>query len=365
MSKMFAERRALAGAAAALGLGLAFMTGAAAQTRQLTIIAGGGVLGEGVVKAFVEPFEKETGVKVRVIRDQVSTAKYMLQKESGNIDFDLAGNTGAGAIPLMREGVLETIDYNKLDKALMAKLPADAKKTWGVQYFNYAFVLGLDESKFPVGKPAPASWTDFWDVKKFPGSRTLQNAELGIQGPLEEALLADGVPMDKLYPLDVDRAFRSLDKIKPSIRKWWKVGSEQMQLFQSGGVAMGMGFDGRFIALSQGGKPMRIVWNQAKMISLYWTIPKGSKNVAEAHQFISFATRPDRQAEFARITGYAPANADAFQHLPKELAEKMVSYPVNRQNAYQMNQEWYAEVGADGKTNGDRVAQRWNEWITK
>jgi len=363
MIRMFANRSALALAVAGLGLGLA--AGAAAQTRQLTIIAGGGVLGDGVAKAFVEPFEKETGVKVRVIRDQVSTAKYMLQKESGNIDFDLAGNTGAGAIPLARQDVLETIDYGRLDKALMARLPADARKPWGVQYFNYAFVLGLDEGKFPAGKPAPGNWAEFWDVKKFPGARTLQNAELGIQGPLEEALLADGVPMDKLYPLDVDRAFRSLDRIKPAIRKWWKVGSEQMQLFQSGGVAMGMGFDGRFIALSQAGKPMRIVWNQAKTISLYWTIPKGSKNLKEAYEFISFATRPDRQAEFAKLTGYAPANPDAFQHIPKELAEKMVTYPQNSKHAYPMNQEWYSEVGADGKTNAERIAQRWNEWITK
>ncbi|MFT4196191.1 ABC transporter substrate-binding protein [Ottowia sp.] len=360
MIRMLANHGALA---LAVALGLA--AGATAQTRQLTIIAGGGVLGEGVVKAFVEPFEKESGIKVRVIRDQVSAAKYMLQKQSGNIDFDLAGNTGAGAIPLFREDVLEKIDYGQLDKALMAKLPAEAKKPWGVQYFNYAFVLGLDEAKFPPGKPAPSNWAEFWDVKKFPGTRTLQNAELGIQGPLEEALLADGVPMDKLYPLDVDRAFRSLDRIKPSIRKWWKVGSEQMQLFQSGGVSMGMGFDGRFIALTQAKKPMRIVWNQAKQIGIYWTIPKGSKNVKEAHEFISFAMRPDRQAEMAKITGYAPSNPDAFKHISKELAAMLVTYPENSKNAYQMNQEWYAEVGADGKTNGDRISQRWNEWITK
>jgi putative spermidine/putrescine transport system substrate-binding protein len=339
--------------------------GAAAETRELTIIAGGGLQGESVLKAYVEPFEKETGVKVKVIRDQTSNAKFILQKESGNIDFDLAGNTGAGAIPLARQGILETIDYSKLDKDLMAKLPADAKQPWGVQTFNYAFVLGLDQSKFPAGKPTPGNWAEFWDVKKFPGSRTLQSAELGVQGPLEEALLADGVPMDKLYPLDVDRAFRSLDKIKPYIRKWWKVGSEQMQLFQSGGVAMGMGFDGRFTALTHANKPISIVWNQAKMIGFYWTMPKGAKNLKEAYEFINFATRADRQAEFAKLTGYGPTNPDAFQFIPKEAAEKMATYPANRQNAYVMNQDWYTQLGPDGKTNGERITQRWNEWITK
>ena len=35
------------------------------------------------------------------------------------------------------------------------------------------------------------------------------------------ALVADGVPKDKLYPLDLDRAFKKLDEIKPHIKVWW------------------------------------------------------------------------------------------------------------------------------------------------
>src|SRR5215470_2323160 len=45
-------------------------------------------------------------------------------------------------------------------------------------------------------------------------------------GPFEEALLADGVAMDKLYAMDVDRALKSPDKIRPSLTTWWKEGAE-------------------------------------------------------------------------------------------------------------------------------------------
>lgn len=38
-----------------------------------------------------------------------------------------------------------------------------------------------------------------------------------------------GVPADRLYPMDIDRIFASLDKIKPHIRKWWGTGSEIQQ----------------------------------------------------------------------------------------------------------------------------------------
>ncbi|ODV43375.1 hypothetical protein AWV79_17990 [Cupriavidus sp. UYMMa02A] len=42
---------------------------------------------------------------------------------------------------------------------------------------------------------------------------------------LEFALLADGVPKDKLYPIDVQRALKSLDRIKKNVVKWWDTGA--------------------------------------------------------------------------------------------------------------------------------------------
>ena len=336
-----------------------------AQSAELTVLVGGGLQGESATKVFAEPFEKETGIKVNVVRDQVTSALVRLKAQSGNMDFDLAGFSPASGTMLSRNSLLEPVNYASISKVILDKLGPEAKKPWGVQYIYYSWVLGLDAAKYPEGKPAPASWADFWNVQKYPGTRVLQNGELGVQGPFEEALLADGVPMDKLYPLDVDRAFRSLDKIKPHIRKYWKVGSEQMQLFSNGGAALGMGFDGRFTALSQSGKPMRIVWNQAKMTGFYWSIPKGAKNVKEAHKFIEFTLDPKRQAAFVALTGYSPAHPDAFNFISKELAANMVTQPENSNRAYTVNDAWYAELGPDGKTNSERLAQRWNEWITK
>ena len=42
---------------------------------------------------------------------------------------------------------------------------------------------------------------------------------------LEFALMAAGVPPDKIYPIDIDRAFESYDKIKASVVKWWETGA--------------------------------------------------------------------------------------------------------------------------------------------
>ena len=38
--------------------------------------------------------------------------------------------------------------------------------------------------------------------------------------------------MDKLYPMDGERAFRALERIKPSIRVWWTQGPQSVQLLR-------------------------------------------------------------------------------------------------------------------------------------
>ena len=56
----------------------------------------------------------------------------------------------------------------------------------------------------------PKGWADFWDTKKFPGDRAMIGTSAGGWPELEFALMAAGVPADKLYPLDIDKALREL-----------------------------------------------------------------------------------------------------------------------------------------------------------
>ncbi len=72
-------------------------------------------------------------------------------------------------------------------------------------------------------KPAqvPHTWAELWDLKRFSGQRGMWKQPYQV---MEIALMADGVPLDKLYPLDVDRALKSLDRIKPEIF-WWTSGA--------------------------------------------------------------------------------------------------------------------------------------------
>ncbi|TGV78311.1 extracellular solute-binding protein, partial [Mesorhizobium sp. M2D.F.Ca.ET.145.01.1.1] len=105
------------------------------------------------------------------------------------------------------------------------------------------------------------------------------------EGPWEEALLADGVSPDKLYPMDIDRVFASLDKIKPHIRKWWSSGSEIQQMLHDKVVDIAQSYDGRALLLIDQGAATEINRNQAKLQWDYWVIPKGSPNAKAAQKF--------------------------------------------------------------------------------
>ena len=70
----------------------------------------------------------------------------------------------------------------------------------------YAEILAYRTDAFPE---APEGWDDFWDIDAIPGQPN--DARHAARLPfLEAAVIADGVPVDEVYPVDLDRAFASL-----------------------------------------------------------------------------------------------------------------------------------------------------------
>src|SRR5258707_3380148 len=55
---------------------------------------------------------------------------------------------------------------------------------------------------------------------------------------LEAALMADGVPMDKLYPIDIDRPLRKLEEIKPHVDVWWTDVDQTTQVLHTREVSL-------------------------------------------------------------------------------------------------------------------------------
>ncbi|MGX1350471.1 putative spermidine/putrescine transport system substrate-binding protein [Bradyrhizobium elkanii] len=331
---------------------------------ELTIRTGsGGSYGNSIIEAYVKPFQAETGIKVTPITDQTNPAQLELMVTTNSVTADVLQLGQGAALAAVEKGYLEKIDYAIYKKDELDGITDFAKQPFGVASVIYSIVMVYNTEKFPSDKPRPTTWAEFWDVKKFPGVRVLTDGQLGIQGPWEEALLADGVPADKLYPMDIDRIFASLDKIKPHVRKWWHNGAEIQQIMQQKAADILNSYDGRAVLSIEQGAPLEINRNQSKLTSDYWVIPKGSPNARNAQRFVEFATRAERQAAFVQLFPIGPTNRNAYKLIPEKVTRKLASHPDYMASSYRMDMKWYGQVGSDGLSNGQRLAQRWNKWI--
>ncbi|MDX2388144.1 extracellular solute-binding protein [Sinorhizobium medicae] len=347
-----------AGAFAKLG-GRAF----AQSPGELRVMVYGGDTGNAMIEAFVKPFEGETGIKVNAVTDQIDRSQIELMVTTNSVSVDVGALPYSEAIDLANKSVIEKIDYSNWKDSELSAVADFARDPHSVGAFVYAYVMTCSTEKYGNNVAEPKTWSDFWDVEKFPGARSLVAGQWGSEGPWEEALLADGVAPDALYPLDLARVFSSLDKIKPHIRKWWGSGSEIQQMLQDKTVDLANCYDGRANLLIEQGTPIRINRKLSKYTWDSWIIPKGSPNASNAQKFIEFASRAERQAAFATLIAFGPTNLNAYNHLPAELGRKLASHPVNLRDSVRVNLKWYAEVGPDGVPNIERLIQRWNEWI--
>lgn len=330
---------------------------------ELTVALNGGEYAKACIEAYVRPFEAETGIKVNPISDEVAEAQLELMVSTNSVSVDVIPVTSSMDAQAPEEGYLEKIDYSIYNKVELDAIIDFTKTEYSVGSIVYAYCMVYNTEKYPSDKPRPSSWAEFWDVSNYPGVRALVSGQYGSEGPWEQALLADGVPADAIYPMDIDRVFASLDKIKPHIRKWWTTGSEIQQMLHDKVVDLAESYDGRATILRDEGWPIEINRNQSLLTWEGWGIPKGSPNGQNAQRFIEFITRADRQAAFVQLMPYGPANRNAFKLIPKELGLKFASHPDYMASSIQHNPKWYAEVGSDGVTNVERLTQRWNEWV--
>lgn len=337
-----------ASAGAASATGSAATASASSGSKGVVIVSSdGGAYAAAEKKAIYDPFTAATGIQVQAI--PATAAQVLAMAESGSVQLDVLDTGASEALLLQGKDALAPIDYTKFKRTNPSDLEPGVQQKNMVGNIYFATVLGYATDAFPHGHPG--SWTDFWNVAKFPGARTLEDIQAG-GAPLEFALLADGVPMDKIYPIDLTRAFNSLSKIKKSVVKWWTTGAESTQLLQSGEAVAGGLWNGRV----PGGNGYAIEWNQAMRMKQYWAIVKGAPHPENALALIDFALQPKPQADLAHYIAYGPTNKLAYQYISAADAAKLPSSPAHFSIGFDEDPAWWA-------ANLTKVTSRWQSWL--
>ncbi len=337
-------------AALFIAAGLMALTafGTPAQAEETVVFAGwGGSIQKAQRQVFFDSFQKATGIRVIDVPDvQITKIKAMV--EAGNVQWDLVEAIGPWVPAGDKANLWEPLDYTVIDKGSV--LSGLALRS-GIGMATFAIIQAINKDAF--GSKPPRSWADFWNVKDFPGRRGLFD---GPRNVLEAALIADGVAPDHLYPLDVDRAFRSLDKIKPEIHVWWKQWPQGPALLSSGELAASITSSTRITSARKAdGTPLEVVWNGGLMTVDMLAVPRGAPHKEAAMKLAAWMLDAKRQAEIAHTASVGPSNPKALDSLTAEEKEDLPLYHLQKGELIRFGDAWWAD-------NEEAVTQRWNAW---
>jgi putative spermidine/putrescine transport system substrate-binding protein len=311
----------------------------------------GGAFQDAQRKAYFEPFERLSGIKV-IEAQGPDPAKIKAMVDTKNIEYDVGEFSRGSVLNLLKQGdYWEEIDYGLVDTG---NIDESFRFKYALDMLPFAQIYAYRTDVFKGAKPN--SWADFWDATKFPGARTMPAGSGGLAPDLEAATLAMGVPLDKVYPIDIDKAYASLAKIKPAVVKWWEAGAIPAQMLSDNEVAMAIAWNGRIAAIQEQGAQVAIGWRQGGLRTDAWAVPKGAANRENAMKFTAFITLPVPQARLSMLIPYGFVNNKAAEYITQERLAVLPTAPEIRDELYVYNAEWWAD-------NRGKVLEKWASWL--
>jgi putative spermidine/putrescine transport system substrate-binding protein len=337
----------------------------------LTVVSWGGAYTKSQVEAYHKPWMASTGHNLISEDYGGGLAEIKAQVESGNVTWDVVDVELADVIRGCDEGLLEPIDHSSLLPApdgtpAVEDFAPGTLFDCGVASIVWSSVYVYDTSKVRNWN-APKTMADFFNTTAYPGKRGMRKSP---KVTLEFALIADGVPTSEVYNVlgteeGLARAFAKLDTIKDDVI-WWEAGAQPPQLLADGEVIFTTAWNGRiFNAVAAEGQTFEMVWDGQVYDLDLWVIPKGTKNLDAALDFVRFSTATEQLAAQASWIPYGPARKSSvavmgtYHSDPSiQMADHMPTAPANFKNALQNDFEFWAD-------NSDELNERFNSWLAK
>ncbi len=315
-----------------------------AFAQDITVVSFGGSYQEAQSKALFVPAAKKLGIKLKE-ETYSGIADLRLKVKAGAVTWDVVASGSGSAARAGSEGILEKLDYKVIDTSSF--IPGTAQD-YCVGGDVFSTVLAWNTKTY--SQNGPQSWADFWDVKKFPGKRSYRK---GVAGSLEPALMADGVPPEKVYevlsqPGGIERAIKKIRELKPHVAVWWASGAQHAQLMKDGEVDMITGWNGRFDVAAKDGAKVAYTFNQALLDYDCYGIAKGAPNKDLAMKFLAEISKPEYQAEFTKYITYGPTNKKAYDFglIEAAYAKTLPSHPDNAARQLPIDLDWYTKFEA-------------------
>jgi mannopine transport system substrate-binding protein len=320
------------------------------------IASTGGAYDRALKEAWFDPFSKATGIPVTIVSatNAEMRAKAVAMVQSGNVSWDLYLEGEIQAASTAHRKVTEDLTGFCKRFSTKADLPSNACMAGGALLQSTATLLVYRQDDEP--KAIPETWADMWNTDKFPGGRAFPNFDDPWR-VLAAALLADGVEKDKLFPLDVDRAFRKLDEIRDKVTLWWKTGDQSVQGFRNGEYDLGQIWLTRAKAMKNEGLPIGWSYKASFLVGDRIALIKGAPNRDNALKLIAFwLENPSVQAQTCDVLSCTPPSTTAISLMSDEVRKSMPTTAEIKDSVIVPDAVWI-------NANAAMLLQRWNNWV--
>lgn len=305
----------------AIVLTLAFAVPALAGSGELYLY----IWSEYIPDEVIENFTKETGIKVHISNYDSNEAMYAKIKLAGD-GYDLIVPSSDYVGLMRRQDMLLPLDKSRLtnfanlsDK--FTDQPFDPDNTFSVPYMWGSTAIAVNTGL--LGESAVTSYADLWKPE-MKGRLLLPNDPREV---FAIALKSLGYSLNETDPAHLEQAYQKLKKLMPYVRVFDSDSPKQALL--SGEVSVGVVWNGEAYIANQENPEIKYVYPK-EGFSMWMDslcIPKGAKNLDEAHAFLNYLLRPDVAATISTEMGYSTPNAKAAEFLEPEVADNPIVYP--------------------------------------
>lgn len=333
------------------------MLASTAEAREFTIASWGGTYQEAQRNTYFTPFSKDTGTAFLEDTYLGGWAQFQAMQDTKQFPWDVVQVETSELVRGCEEGVFVTLDWSKI--VPKTELLPDAVSECGLGLIVWSVVIAYNGDNV---KKQPATLTDFWDTKTWPGKRGMRK---GPKLNLEFALMADGVAPADVYkilntPAGVDRAFKKLGQIKPLVQ-WWEAGAQAPEWLAAGDVELSIAYNGRITNAQKDGKNLKMIWDRTIFAIDSWAIIKGAPNVDVGYKFLKYTTDPGRQAEFTKSYAYGPTHKAGISMVAPDRAKSLPAGDNLKTGLFGGSKE-ALEFWVDFQ---EEMTERWNRWVAQ
>jgi spermidine/putrescine transport system substrate-binding protein len=281
-----------------------------------------------VPRALLERFTKDTGIRVKAVTAPSNEEQLnRLRASAGGGEFDMCTPTVTWVGAHVDAGVLQPVDLARLPRLgnLMKSFATLAEKggaviagnTFGMPYDWGSEALAFNTQAMSLHY-GTASYGDLFDPRW--QGRVLCHPRSILLGV---GLWMEGrgdLPPDSMWKSYFDREIMAKSygaalafclAHKAQVGTWWTGAAEQMSAFTKEGCVIGQTWDGPINTLKNEGEPVSYL--APKEGALVWcdtlAIPRGARNIEQAHAYMNWSLQPEIGGLIADETGYNPVTS--------------------------------------------------------